>query len=162
MKLEKKKVIYNLHTTDDIPLYHSCISKSVVLTLRIFSYLTLIDRDLPDPGIKPASPALQGQSLPLSHLGSLFLYLSMLYDLNVGWGPLSLNPLSLVLVWFGLKGCTHGCVCRGRGLSHTQPHMQSWHWGNPRLWSVWQKHTAEKQQWTAHIQEQLGVQPGRT
>ena len=41
-------------------------------------------RDLPDPGIKPASPALQGQSLPLSHLGSLFLYVSMLYDLNVG------------------------------------------------------------------------------
>ena len=40
----KKKVIYNLHTTDDIPLYHSCISKSVVLTLRIFSYLTLIDK----------------------------------------------------------------------------------------------------------------------
>ena len=26
--------------------------------------------DLPDPGIKPASPALQVDSLPLSHLGS--------------------------------------------------------------------------------------------
>ena len=27
-------------------------------------------RDLSDPGIKPASPALAGDSLPLSHLGS--------------------------------------------------------------------------------------------
>ena len=27
--------------------------------------------DLPDPGIKPGSPALQADSLPLSHLGSL-------------------------------------------------------------------------------------------
>ena len=26
--------------------------------------------DLPDPGIKPLSPALQADSLPLSHLGS--------------------------------------------------------------------------------------------
>jgi len=26
--------------------------------------------DLPDPGIKPGSPALQEDSLPLSHLGS--------------------------------------------------------------------------------------------
>ena len=26
--------------------------------------------DLPDPGIKPTSPALQVDSLPLSHLGS--------------------------------------------------------------------------------------------
>ena len=28
--------------------------------------------DLPDPGIKPTSPALQADSLPLSHLGSPF------------------------------------------------------------------------------------------
>jgi len=27
-------------------------------------------RDLPDPGIMPRSPALVGDSLPLSHLGS--------------------------------------------------------------------------------------------
>ena len=27
--------------------------------------------DIPDPGIKPASPALQANSLPLNHLGSL-------------------------------------------------------------------------------------------
>ena len=27
--------------------------------------------DLPDPGIKPVSSALQADSLPLSHLGSL-------------------------------------------------------------------------------------------
>ena len=29
---------------------------------------------LPDPGIKPVSPALQADSLPLSHLGSPYLY----------------------------------------------------------------------------------------
>ena len=28
--------------------------------------------DLPDPGIEPLSSALQANSLPLSHLGSLF------------------------------------------------------------------------------------------
>ena len=30
--------------------------------------------DLPDPGIKPASPAWQADSLPLSHLGSPCIY----------------------------------------------------------------------------------------
>ena len=35
--------------------------------------------DLPDPGIEltsPAAPALTGGSLPLSHLGSLYIYSS--------------------------------------------------------------------------------------
>ena len=31
--------------------------------------------DLPDPGIEPASPALQVDSLPLSHQESLLIYL---------------------------------------------------------------------------------------
>ena len=31
--------------------------------------------DLPDPRTEPRSPALQADSLPLSHLGSLFTYL---------------------------------------------------------------------------------------
>ena len=30
--------------------------------------------DLPDPGIEPASPALQADSLPLRHLGSLKVF----------------------------------------------------------------------------------------
>ena len=30
--------------------------------------------DLPDPGIEPRSPALQADSLPLSHWGSLFIF----------------------------------------------------------------------------------------
>ena len=30
-------------------------------------------RDLPDPGIEPAAPALAGNSLPLSHVGRLLL-----------------------------------------------------------------------------------------
>ena len=31
--------------------------------------------DLPNPGIKPRSPALQADSLPLSHLGNSFIYI---------------------------------------------------------------------------------------
>ena len=31
--------------------------------------------DLPDPGIKPKSPALRAESLPLSHQDSLYPYL---------------------------------------------------------------------------------------
>ena len=34
--------------------------------------------DLPDPGIKPTSPALQADALPLSHLGSPLLLLLLL------------------------------------------------------------------------------------
>ena len=37
--------------------------------------------DLPDPGIKPVSLALQADSLPLSHLGSLLRGLMSLNDL---------------------------------------------------------------------------------
>ena len=33
--------------------------------------------DLPHPGIQPASPAWQADSLPLSHLGSLYIYILM-------------------------------------------------------------------------------------
>ena len=35
--------------------------------------------DLPDPGIKLTSPALQGDSLPLSHLGSPYSHLVYFY-----------------------------------------------------------------------------------
>ena len=35
--------------------------------------------DLPDPGIKPASPALQVGSLPLSHLGNPFLAVAVTF-----------------------------------------------------------------------------------
>ena len=30
--------------------------------------------DFPEPGIEPRSPALQADALPLSHLGSLYMY----------------------------------------------------------------------------------------
>ena len=43
--------------------------------------------DLPNPGIKPRSPALQADSLPLSHQGSLgFLYIFMICNAAVQWG----------------------------------------------------------------------------
>ena len=37
--------------------------------------------DLPNPGIKPASPALQANSLPLHHLRSPYLLVVILYSL---------------------------------------------------------------------------------
>ena len=43
-------------------------------------------RDLPDPGIKPTSPASQMDSVSLSHLGSLdILYSGLLIFLNYGF-----------------------------------------------------------------------------
>ena len=33
--------------------------------------------DLPDPGIKPTSPALAGGFFPLNHVGSPYLYLAV-------------------------------------------------------------------------------------
>ena len=38
--------------------------------------------DLPDPGIKPRSPALQADSLPLSHRGSPYMYISSVQSLS--------------------------------------------------------------------------------
>ena len=39
--------------------------------------------DLPDPGIKPASPALQADCLPLSHLGNLHIcFCSLIWKLK--------------------------------------------------------------------------------
>ena len=38
-------------------------------------------RDLPDPGIEPASPALQANSLPLSHQGFPFTGVTVSEDL---------------------------------------------------------------------------------
>ena len=42
-------------------------------------------RDLPDPGIKPMSPAWQVDSLPLCHLGIPYLYMSTYMYLWVKW-----------------------------------------------------------------------------
>ena len=42
-----------------------------ILQARIVEWVAIpSSRDLPDPGIKPRSPALQEDSLPLSHQGS--------------------------------------------------------------------------------------------
>ena len=36
--------------------------------------------DLPDPGIEPGSPALQADSLPLSHLGNPYVFINKAYN----------------------------------------------------------------------------------
>ena len=47
-----------------VQLSHPCMTtgKTIALTRRTFAYPS--PRDLPDPGIKPGSPALQAYSLP--------------------------------------------------------------------------------------------------
>ena len=77
--------------------------------------------DLPDPGIKPASPALQADSLLLSHQGSLLnhhiVYLKYSKDL---WFLLVekdiCKPRSRYLLWLlqchlFLNACVFVCVC---------------------------------------------------
>ena len=48
---------------------YNTVLLTVVTMLRISS-LFPSPGDLPNPGIEPVSPALQADSLPLSHLGS--------------------------------------------------------------------------------------------
>ena len=55
------------------PVDGSPLGSSVhgILQARILGWAAIsFFRDLPDPGIEPASPALQADSLPLSHQGS--------------------------------------------------------------------------------------------
>ena len=59
--------------------------------------------DLPDPGIKPTSPALQADSLPLSHQGNPFWHLSvqllshvqLLSDMKGAWTAAHQASLSI-------------------------------------------------------------------
>ena len=48
----------------------------------------LLQGDLPDPGIEPLSPALQADSLPLSHQESTQLY--MCYLILISWSCLTI------------------------------------------------------------------------
>ena len=49
------------------------LSAHRIFQARIVVWVAISSGDLPDPGIEPASSAWQADSLPLSHLGSLFL-----------------------------------------------------------------------------------------
>ena len=53
--------------------------------------------DLPDPGTEPASPALQADSLPLSHLGSQEGYLPLFSGL--GEKKRFIAPENLTVIW---------------------------------------------------------------
>ena len=61
--------------------------------------------DLPNPGMEPASPALQADSLPLSHQGSLILPWRQQSDQRVVW---HYHPLDKV-------GCRHLSASRTQG-----------------------------------------------
>ena len=48
--------------------YQNKLTKNPELQERILEWVAVpFSRDLPNPGIKPVSPALQANSLPLSH-----------------------------------------------------------------------------------------------
>ena len=62
--------------------------------------------DLSDPGIKPRSPALQTDSLPLSHLGSPSIPLDHEFFFNVpGYVPVS--PLNRIGILLLCENCVH-------------------------------------------------------
>jgi len=51
-----------------------------ILQARILEWVAIsFSRDLPDPGIKPVSPAWQADSSPLSHKRSPTQWLQLLY-----------------------------------------------------------------------------------
>ena len=56
--------------------------------------------DLPDPGIEPASPgspALQVDSLPLSHLVGMFVYSTQFQIWNMSGSPLEQNYKACII-----------------------------------------------------------------
>ena len=77
--------------------------------------------DLPDPGIKPASPALQADSLLLSHQGSLLNHHIMYFKYSKDLWFLLVEkdickPRSRYLLWLlqchlFLNACVCLCVC---------------------------------------------------
>ena len=56
--------------------------------------------DLPEPGIKPASPLLAADSLPLSHLGSP-LVINLLLPISQHFAFLLLVEFVFFIVFFG-------------------------------------------------------------
>ena len=81
---------------------------------RILEWVTPSPVDLPNPGIKPGSPALQVDSLPLSHPGSwdysshYFIYQWLLNNMGLNCvGPLIGGLFSIVntIVYSQICGC---------------------------------------------------------
>ena len=82
--------------------------------------------DLPNPGIEPGSPALQGDSLPLSHQGSPSGIEAELKCLK-GWDPLGtcgITRVHISPVWAALAGWLkfHRLGSQLRLESHLFPH----------------------------------------
>ena len=84
-------------------------------------------RDLPDPGIEPASPALQADSSPLQPPGKpvtfLKIYLFLSYTHKWDYAPLNLFHLTLKM-W---EIFHH--------LTHYHPHFLKW-LDNPHTWII--------------------------
>ena len=79
--------------------------------------------DLPDPGIKPTSPASQMDSVSLSHLGSLdILYSGLPIFLNYGFCWLFFKKIS-VKFW-----SVNTCLCRFLSLENIQNESEVRFW----------------------------------
>ena len=87
--------------------------------------------DLPHPGMEPASPALQAESLPLSHQGSLQTS-SQLVNFSYPSPPIGLDPGTLRWIWnppfSNISSPAFLLSARGPGLPLNSRMM---HWGSP-------------------------------
>ena len=69
--------------------------------------------DLPHTGIKsayPAAPGLQADSLPLSHWGSIFTSLGVIYLITGSWSPSPISPTLYPCLWQSLD---NSCLQKG-------------------------------------------------
>ena len=83
-------------------------SVHVVFQARILKWVAILfDRDLPNPGIKLMSPALQADSLPLSHQGSL-----LLFHKRRSWWNSSVVPFDYTI--FGIYNSPRGWKIKHR------------------------------------------------
>ena len=80
--------------------------------------------DLPNPGIKPTSPAWQVDSLPLSHQGSLHIGATCLSGVEtLGIAPRIEHWIKLLPVWEGNQTC---------GICYVQWVQRAGRWGCSR------------------------------
>ena len=100
-----------------------------ILQARILEWVAIpFSRDLPNPGIKPRSPALQADSLPLNHHGSpiesrgSFFVLGMLVIILTKLATGLSSPIRSSAIPYLLSQCWSHCPQQAL-LDHWRPHL---------------------------------------